>query len=139
MKNSTILNSPKTRRFCPILVLNVNFDSSFFSKKCRAKTHVFYRPFFTVRGFPKKGPKTGLSIGKKQLPPPLAWRQVAEGGWGGWWWWWWWWLVVCWWCAGGVLGLKNLVSIYFFAELTSRGAIFSTLTVQSSENKYFIS
>ena len=21
-------------------------------------------------------------------------------------------LVVCWWCAGGVLGLKNLVSIY---------------------------
>ena len=80
----------------------MNFDSSFFSKKCRAKTHVFYRPFFTVRGFPKKGPKTGLSIGKKQLPPPLAWRQVAEGGGkgdggggggggGGWW------------CAGGVL------------------------------------
>ena len=25
-------------------------------------------------------------------------------------------LVVCWWCAGGVLGLKNLVSIYMYMK-----------------------
>ena len=99
--NSTILNSPKTQTKCQILVHLVMTCSSFSIKKCGVKTYVFLRTFFTVRGFPKNGPKTPLSIGKKQLPPPLAWRQVAGGGWGGWWWWWW--LVVCWWCAGGVL------------------------------------
>ena len=69
---------------------------------------MFLRTFFTVCGFPKNGPKTALSIGKKQLPPPLAWRGGqavgGEGGGGGGWWcgvagvvW----LVWCgWWCAG---------------------------------------
>ena len=73
---------------------------------------MFYRPFFTVRGFPKKGPKTGLSIGKKQLPPPWLggrWQRVGgkgDGGGGG-----------GWRCAGGVLGLKNLVSIYTSVDI----------------------
>ena len=78
--NSTILNSPKPRRKYQVLVLNVDFTSSFSVKKCGVKTYVFLRTFFTLRGFPKNGPKTGLSIGKKQLPPPLAWRQGAGGG-----------------------------------------------------------
>ena len=78
--NSTILNSPKTRTKCPILVNLVTTYSSFSIKKCGVKTYVFLRTFFTLRGFPKNGPKTGLSMGKKQLPPPLAWRQVAGGG-----------------------------------------------------------
>ena len=94
-------------RFLSILWRNARV----FSAKSDVSKHTyFFEVFFTVRGFPKNGPKTWLSIGKKQLPPPLAWRQVADGGWGGWWWWvvvgggGWWCaggvLVVCWWCAG---------------------------------------
>ena len=61
---------------------------------------MFLRSFFTVRGFPKTTPKTALSMGKKQLPPPWLggrWQAVGGegggggGGGGGWW------------CDGGVM------------------------------------
>ena len=88
--NSTILNSPKTQTKCQILVNLVMTCSSFSIKKCDVKTYVFLRTFFTLRGFPKNSPKTGLSMGKKQLPPPWLggrWQAVGgEGGGGGGWW-----------------------------------------------------